>query len=134
MEKLKKEEDNYKEIKSKDIMKYSTLSIISSVMTGFKFIIVFIFPKIFNINNSFMNFLNNIPFIIISLILAIISRCTKKDTLSKVIIIIDMIYIIINIIAIVLLLTVFIKSIGWCMTFMDAIEFEKIFNGCVSIG
>ena len=76
----------------------TTLSIISLIFCVLQFVATFIASKV-----SYLEFLSNIPWIIISLILAIISRCKYKDTMSLVMIIIDSVLIVLMIIGVIIL-------------------------------
>lgn len=75
-----------------------TLSILSLIFCILQFVATFIASKI-----NYLDFLYNIPWVVISLVLAIISRCLYKDTLSLVLIIVDVVLIVLIIIGFILL-------------------------------
>ena len=92
---------------------YSNLSIVSLIFCILQFVLTFISSKI-----EFLSFLSNIPWILISLVLAIISRCIHKDTMSLIMIIIDAILIVLLIILLIALMMFF------------AALFETLLTGC----
>lgn len=85
---------------------HTTLSLLSLIFCILQFVISFIASKV-----NFLEFLNNIPFILISLVLAIISRCIYKDTMSLVMIIIDSVLMVLMIIGIILLMIFFVAAL-----------------------
>lgn len=95
----------------------SNLSIISLVFCIVQFISTFIFSNI-----EFLKFFSKVPWIIISLILAIISKCKYNDRLSLIMIIIDIILIVLYIILIIIFFFLFISLI------------ESLLEGCAEIG
>lgn len=89
-------------IKNNKKMGSTNLSIISLIFCILQFAATFIASEI-----PILEFLYNIPWVLISLVLAIISRCKYKDTMSLVLIIIDSILIILMIIGVIILLWFF---------------------------
>ncbi|MBQ9071589.1 MAG: zinc ribbon domain-containing protein [Bacilli bacterium] len=91
----------------------TTLSILSLVFCIVQVVSIFI-------TNTFdgLDFLTSIPWIIVSLVLAIISRCKYKDTMSLVMIIIDSVLIVLMIIGAIILFWLFISL------------FEVLLTGC----
>ncbi len=94
----------------------TNLSLISLILT----ILQFVVPLITYFIDS-LSFLGKIPYVIISLILAIISRCKYADKLSLIMIITDAVIIGMEIIFLILMVLFF------------AIAIDSIITGCTSI-
>lgn len=94
----------------------TNLSLISLILT----ILQFVVPLITYFIDS-LSFLEKIPYVIISLILAIISKCKYSDKLSLIMIIINAIIIGLEIIFLILMVLFFATAI------------DSIITGCTSI-
>ncbi len=81
-------------------------------------------------------FIFEFPYIIVSLILAIISRAKNKDKMSLVLIIVDITVIFILIIFIVLAVILFASLINACLTPNSSVNssINEIFDGCREMG
>lgn len=112
-EQLEKEQVQNTNIANNKKLGNTNLSIISLIFCILQFVATFIASEV-----PILDFLYNIPWLLISLILAIISRCKYKDTMSLVLIIVDSILIVLMIIGAIILLCFF------------ASLFEMAITGC----
>lgn len=108
---------------------------------AFSLLLIGIFCSIcrFNINISNKNILYyiiNLPWIVTSLILAIISRVKNKDKMSIVIVIIDTIILAIRVICIIVLAILFVSVINACNDYVseNGSEINNTINGCRQMG
>ena len=75
-------------------------------------IIAPLFSNIFIVKNTIINIIFEFPWILVSLILTIVSRCIYKDKLSKYLLIIELILIVIAVIFIIFYIFVFGLAVG----------------------
>ncbi|MBR6690647.1 MAG: zinc ribbon domain-containing protein [Bacilli bacterium] len=97
----------------KNKLSHTTLSLLSLIFCAFKIAVIVLPDKLI-----YLSFLRNIPWILISLVLAIVSRCKYKDTMSLIMIIIDIVLIILLLIVMII------------MTFFLLNLFKLITMGC----
>ena len=84
-------------------------------------------------SNSLINGILNFPYMLVSFVLAIISRCTHKDKLSKNLLIIELVIMVIEIVVIMFFVIVSIVFFGVALGTFSGIA-AKFMSGCTEIG
>ncbi len=101
-------------------------------------IIIFIISNFVDIQNTVINFIFKFPWILAALILTIVSRCIYKDSLSKYLLITEIVLIAIAIILIIIGFLTLMTLTAGCIEYTQTNTFmewqEEVRNGCASMG
>lgn len=127
------EEKNFEKNQEQKKELKSNLSIIALGLLLAKLFITFILSAILP-KNAIINFLNNFPWIITSIILCIISRIKYKDKLSIIVLILDLIIIALTILIMAITLYFFATVANGCSNFLFETDFLNKMSACKDIG